>query len=146
MSLVSLLGGGATCSVYSCDLQPPPGQTGSAKPVTVAVAAKVPCPPHSTAIELAVLTDLRRNGCPGLPDAVYELDNGAGIAMTPIGTPLLLFNATEALWADLHKGLPELLGALDMAHRRYLHRDLRPENLLRAPPKRRGPRLRIIDW
>ena len=131
MQLLSFLGAGATSSVYKC--RHPSSQTET-------VAAKVPREPHTTSYEHLVLLELA--GCLCIPHVVAQLDNEHGLLLQPVGMPLAL-HGTLTRHPLLFRGLLRLVQALRTAHEKgWLHRDLRPDNLVIVGEDR----MFIIDW
>lgn len=123
LRLESLLGVGATSSVYKCvvDLD--------GKKEECAVKALQGS--LSADSELAVLDELKDGGCDCIPLCPGRLDSpGQGFLLQPLGITLAADNVLLR-HPRLYQAIPPMLQALHSAHQLgFVHRDLRLPNLL----------------
>jgi len=157
LKLDAFLGMGATAMVFRCRLPPGSGSTAEG----AEGVAKVTLHQHSASHEQSMLLQLSQLPQPGpfVPRVVGELDDGRGLLLQPVGTPLS-FRTLEQ-HPRLFEVVGQAVGTLRAAHQLkaglgkegheapgcegILHCDLRPDNMVLVPAGPQ-PRLYIIDW
>lgn len=140
LQLVSVLGRGATATVYGCK--------GCDQKLLAAKVLDTPAPATGEAAgpaanEVAMLQHLK--DCSGIVQLVGELDDGRGFLLEPVGTALARLR--EALQTKrLYKGIEGLISTIRSVHGKgIVHRDLRSSNLLAVQDNDR-PAVLIMDW